>query len=223
MKMPLRWNQPVAFALARVVAFLSGLWLRWYLLTDQVLADDEWHGLYYVIGKSPAWLLTHFSIPGATCIPLNFYTWLLGATVGWSELMLRLPSLVCGLLCVVAGPLLARDIIGPRRAALLGLLLAVSPLLVFYSRICRPYSAVALLAFTALLLAARWMQSGGFRPALFFVMTGVLAVYFHLFAVVTVAAPMLTALVFLVRGRRGMAAGPSVRQWIMVSMFIAVG
>jgi len=79
---------------------------------------------------------------------------------------------------------------------ILGLLLAISPLLIFYSRICRPYSAVALLAFTALLLATRWMQAGGFRPALFFIITGVLAIYFHLFAMVTVAAPMLAAFVF---------------------------
>lgn len=196
MKMPWRWNPNAAFALALAPAFLAGFWLRWHLLADQVLIDDEWHGVYYVIGKSPAWLLTHFSIPGATCIPLNFYAWLLGATTGWSEPGLRLPSLVCGTLCVAAGPLLARNFIGPRRAVLLGWLLAVSPLLIFYSRICRPYSAVALLAFAALLLAARWMQSGGLRPALLFILTGVAAIYFHLFAAVTVAAPLLAALVF---------------------------
>src|ERR1039457_334624 len=165
-KNSLRWNHEAAFALALAMAFLAGFLLRLYLLADQAFIDDEWHGLYYVIGKSPAWLLTHFSIPGATCIPLNLYTWALGATIGWSEFMLRLPSLVCGLLCVVVCPLLARKLIGARRAALLALLLAVSPLLIFYSRICRPYSAVALLAFTAILLAARWMQSGGLRPAL---------------------------------------------------------
>ena len=79
MKMSWRWNQPVAFVGALATALLIGGWLRWYLLADQVFSDDEWHGLYYAIGKSPFWLLTHFSIPGATCIPLNFYTWLLGA------------------------------------------------------------------------------------------------------------------------------------------------
>ena len=226
MKVSLRWNRDVAFALALALAFLVGLYLRLYLLADQVLIDDEWHGLYYVIGKSPAWLLTHFSIPGATCIPLNLYIWALGASVGWSEMMLRLPSLVCGLLCVFAGPLLARDIIGPRRAAWLALLLAISPLLIFYSRICRPYSAVALLAFTAILLAARWMQSGGLRPALLFTGAGVLAVYFHLFAVVTVAAPVLAAFVFHVWMRRPgvprrVVTGPSLQRWILVSLAIA--
>src|SRR5258706_10100898 len=141
MKLPLAPNRNTAFAAALMLALVAGLGLRWYLLADQVFSDDEWHGLYYVIGKSPGWLLTHFSIPGATCIPLNFYTWVLGATTGWSELLLRLPSLACGVLCVAAGPLLARKIIGDRRAVLLGFLLAISPVLIFYSRICRPYSA----------------------------------------------------------------------------------
>ena len=226
MKIPSRWTRDFAFPFALAFAFLSGLWLRVYLLADQVFIDDEWHGLYYVIGKSPAWLLTHFSIPGATCIPLNVYTWVLGATMGWSELMLRLPSLVCGVLCVVVGPLLARKFIGTRRAVLLAFLLAICPVLIFYSRICRPYSAVALLAFAALLLAARWMQSGGLRPALLFIGAGVLAIYFHLFAVVTVAAPLLAAFVFHAWRRRpgiprGAVAGPSLQQWIGVTVVMA--
>ncbi len=206
---------------------MTGLFLRVYLLAGQVLIDDEWHGLYYVIGKSPAWLLAHFSIPGATCIPLNLYAWALGASFGWSETLLRLPSLVCGLLCVVVGPLLVRKLVGTRRAVLLAMLLAVSPLLVFYSRISRPYSAVALLAFVAILLAARWMQSGGLGPALLYIVAGVLAVYFHLFAAVTVAAPVLAAFAFHAWVRRpsfsnGVVAGPPLRYWIAVAMAMAV-
>jgi hypothetical protein len=226
MKIPLRWNRDSSFAPALAMAFLVGLFLRLYLLTDQVFIDDEWHGLYYVIGKSPAWLLTHFSIPGATCIPLNLYTWLLGATVGWSELTLRVPSLVCGLLCVVICPLLARKLIGTHRATLLAFLLAISPVLVFYSRISRPYSAVALLGFAAVLLAARWMQSGGLRPAALFIIAGVLAIYFHLFAVITVAAPVLAAIVFHLwkyfrKTPQVETTAPSLRQWIVVAIIMA--
>ena len=223
----MRWNRDSSFALALALAFLIGLFLRLYLLEDQVLIDDEWHGLYYVIGKSPWWLLTHFSIPGATCIPLNVYTWLLGATVGWSELLLRLPSLVCGLLCVLICPLIVRKLVGTRRAVLLALLLSISPVLVFYSRISRPYSEVALLGFAAILLAACWMKSGGLRPALLFIGASVLAIYFHLFAVVTVAAPVLTTLVFCIWKHRsgiprGAVAGPSLRQWILAALAVAV-
>jgi hypothetical protein len=44
MKFQLRWNRDVAFASALALAFLVGLFLRLYLLADQVLIDDEWHG-----------------------------------------------------------------------------------------------------------------------------------------------------------------------------------
>lgn len=226
MKSPTGQPRDVGFILTCALAFLIGLGLQTYLLADQVLIDDEWHGLYFVIGKSPVWLLTHFSIPGATCIPQNLYAWALHASLGWSETLLHLPSLVCGLLCLLVGPLLARELVGPRRAALLGLLLAISPMLIFYSRLGRPYSAVALLAFAALLLAGRWIQSGDRRHGLLFIATGVLAVYFHLFAVVTVAAPVLAALVYQAWVRRPgrpslPVAGPPLRHWLAATAAMA--
>ena len=188
-------------ALVPAATLLIGLLLRIYLLPQQVIIDDEWHALYYVIGKSPGWLLTHFSIPGATCIPQNFYAWVLFATCGWSEMSLRMPSLVCGLLCLVICPWLAGPVIGSRRAMLLAVLLTVCPLLIFYSRLCRPYSAVAFLAFAAILLAARWRQTGECRYGLLFAAASTLAIYFHLFAAVTVAAPILAEAVVRLKNR----------------------
>lgn len=185
------------FATALVFAAFVGFFLRWYLLRDQVLLDDEWHGLFYAIGRSPVWLLTHFSVPGATCIPLNVYTWALGGTFGWSEMGLRLPSLVCGLLCVIVCPLLARDVIGIRQAAWLALLLAISPILIYYSRSARPYSPVAFLGFVAILCAARWARAGTWQWGALYVITSILAIYFHLFAIITVLVPALSAIVCL--------------------------
>jgi hypothetical protein len=227
MKNPLRWNRDAAVVGALGLAFVIGLWFRCYLLTSQVFADDEWHGFYYAIGKSPGWLLTHFSIPGATCIPLNFYTWLLGQSVGWSEWLLRLPSLICGVLFVLIGPWLAWRFAGPRRAVLLAFLLAICPLLIFYSRICRPYSAVAFLAFSAVLLAAHWMEKGGLRFALLFIGASVLAIYFHLFAIVTVAAPIMTAFgLHLWRHCHGVSrpasTSPGFVQWLFAAVTIAI-
>jgi hypothetical protein len=46
MKVSLRWNRDVAFAATLALALLAGLYLRLYLLADQVFIDDEWHGLY---------------------------------------------------------------------------------------------------------------------------------------------------------------------------------
>lgn len=215
-----------AFIAILAVALLLGIFLRSYLLSDQVLIDDEWHGFFYAIGKSPFFLLTHFSVPGATCIPLNFYTWLLGHTVGWSETLLRLPSLICGVLCVLLCPLLAQKIIGTQRAAWLALLLAISPLLIFYSRICRPYSALAFFGFAAVLLAALWMQTGRLRYGISFALAGVLAVYFHLYAVIIVGAPVFTAIALHLYSRfvkkSKEVAGPPLRYWLAVAGGMAV-
>jgi hypothetical protein len=213
------------FILSLVLAVVAGLFLRVYLLKDQVFADDEWHGFYYVIGKSPFWLLTHFSIPGATCIPLNLYTWLLGVTTGWSEIGLRLPLLICGVLCVLICPLLAREIIGTRQVAWLALLLAISPLLIFYSRICRPYSAVALFGFAAILFAARWARFGGWRTGILYIITAILAIYFHLFALVTALTPALAAMVCHLLARiwskpAQTTVKPPSLQWIIAAAII---
>lgn len=226
MKARILQPQHLEMAIACGIALLLGLFLRLYLLPQQVFIDDEWHGFYYALGKSPGWLLTNFSIPGATCIPFNFYNWLVGATVGWTEMTLRLPSLIFGVLMIIVPPLLVRGLMGDRRAALLGFFLAISPILIFYSRIARPYSGVAFLSFTAVLLAARWMQSNNSRDAVLFVVVGALAIYFHLFAVVTVAAPVLMALLFhTVRSLRGpgrpSSASPTARQWWLASAGIA--
>ena len=215
------------FTVALISATVVGFFLRWYLLRDQVLLDDEWHGLFYVINRSPAWLLTHFSVPGATCIPLNVYTWAVGATFGWSEMLLRLPLFVCGMLCVVVCPLLARGIIGTRQAAWLALLLAISPILIFYSRFSRPYSAVAFLGFVSILCAARWARDGGWRWAVLYVVTGIAAVYFHLFAVITVVTPALAAPVYYVCARfsgktERLGVKPSPVKWIIAAATILV-
>ena len=217
----------IVFILALISAMLAGFFLRWYMLRDQVLLDDEWHGLFYVIGRSPVWLLTHFSVPGATSIPLNIYTWAVGATVGWSELLLRLPLLACGILCVIVCPLLARDIIGTRPAAWLALFLAISPILIFYSRFCRPYSAVALLGFVSVLCASRWARSGGWRWGAFYVVTGILAVYFHLFAAVTVFAPALAAIIYhsfrrFLKKPQTPSVAPPLSHWLIAAVIIVV-
>jgi hypothetical protein len=221
------WRNPdFAFGLILAASVLAGLALRVYLLPDQLIIDDEWHGLYYTIGKSPVWLLTHFSIPGATCIPLNFYTWAVGATVGWSETALRLPCVIAGVLGIATGGWLARDLVGRRRAALLAGMLAISPMLIFYSRINRPYSFVGWLCLAALLLAARWQESGKRNDGIWFATAGILAIYFHLFAVIAVAAPFLAVLGLHLQRRfhhLPAPAGPTAKQWFAAGLAVAFG
>jgi uncharacterized membrane protein len=211
-----------------ILAYLLGAFLRIYLLNDQVLLDDEWHSMAFVIGKPFMWILTHFSVPnGFTSIPLNIHEWILLNSIGWSEIWLRLPSVLLGLICLIFGPILAKSIIGIRTATILSLLIAISPILIFYSRVSRPYSAVACLGFLGILYAARWMKSGEIRDGLSFAICGVLAVYWHPFAAITVgtiaASMLLTCIRHNAHTNSPITATPSWRQTalIIASMGVA--
>ncbi len=212
-----------AFNILLGLAFGIGFFLRMYLLSDQILLDDEWHSMSFVVGKSLPWILTHFAVYGGfTSIPLNLYEWMLLRTVGWSETLLQAPSVLLGLLLLLGGPLLAKPLVGPRRAGMLALLLAVSPLLIFYSRLCRPYSAVACLSFLAVLFAAAWMRSGSPGSATGFAVCGVLAVYCHPFAAIAIGTLGASAVLLgVMRPRPAPGGGPSLRQALAVT--IAMG
>jgi hypothetical protein len=188
-------QEKVLFIIILILSYLLGVFFRIYLLNDQVLLDDEWHSMAFVIDKPFVFILTHFAVPnGFTSIPLNIYDWILLNSIGWSETWLRLPSILLGLICLIFGPILAKSIIGIRAAIILSLLIAISPILIFYSRVSRPYSAVVCLGFFCILYAARWMKFGKIFDGLSFAICGVLAVYWHPFAAITVgtiAASML--------------------------------
>ncbi|MDA1043957.1 MAG: hypothetical protein O3C57_01910, partial [Verrucomicrobia bacterium] len=212
-----------AFAVMVSLAFLLGFILRVHLLRDQVLLDDEWHTLSFVMDRALAGVLTQFSVPsGFTSIPLNLYAWLLLRSAGWSELILRLPSLVLGLACLLLGPLLAAPLIGRRASGMFALFIAVSPLLVFYSRLARPYSVVACLGFLSIIAAARWLQTGKLRHGVAYAICGLLSVYGHPFAAITIgtmgASVWVAAIVQAVRSERDTHA---VLSWIQVTGVLA--
>ncbi len=204
-------------------AFLLGLVLRLRLLGEQVLLDDEWHTLSFVLNRSLVGVLSQFSVPsGFTSIPLNLYAWLLLRTVGWSEILLRLPLLGLGLLLLLLGPSLARPIIGRRSAGLFAIFIAISPLLVFYSRLARPYSAVACLGFLSIIAAARWLQAGKLRDGIAYAACGLLTIYWHPFAGITIAtlgaSVWVAAVVGAVRSDR---ETPEVLSWVQVTGVLA--
>lgn len=201
-------------------AVAVGVWFRLYLIADQVLLDDEWHDIYYVINKSFVYLLTHFSVPGATCIPTHLYYHFLQMTWGWSEILLRLPSLLSGILSLALFPLFVRRVVGRQATLLFTWLMALSPFLIFYSRDCRPYAPTVFLAFSAVMCAWQWSRSGRLRYGMLYVLSGSLAVYFHLFAVVAVLTPLPCMLAF--RLRKGAGFPVSAVRIVTVGIILAV-
>jgi len=187
------------FRLNIVIALLLGFFLRIYMLADQVLLDDEWHAIDYVPGKSFFYLLTHYG-SSAHSIPMNLYRWFLLQTVGWNEMLLRMPSLIAGSLGIIVFPLILQKIISRRPIVFFSYFLAISPLLIFYSRVSRGYSAVAFLVFIAVLNLYLWIRERKKSYAIAYIIAGGLAVYFNFFALVGVLSPLgFVLLLYLVK------------------------
>ncbi|MFK7954626.1 MAG: glycosyltransferase family 39 protein [Lysobacterales bacterium] len=132
--------------------------LRFYLWQDQLIADDEWHALHMVAGQSYWQIFSQFGIADH-CIPLTLF-YKAAADLGQlNEWIMRLPMLIAGLIAVVWVPKSLSRWLSPAEQLLAGALLALSPLLIYYSRTARPYALLFLLAHLAIPLAYRWWYS----------------------------------------------------------------
>jgi MYXO-CTERM domain-containing protein len=215
----LRATRAGGHALALLPPLLAAAYLRLAHLAGQVIGGDELHAVRAALAQPLKSILVTYQLTD-TCIPLTALDRLLvDHGVRLSEIVLRLPMLLSGLLALPLLAWLARGRVDPRTRYLWLWLLALSPLLVLYSRIARSYMPMVLLACGAALAFERWWNGGsaaggGGRPAvglaLAYVALGALAIWFHLGAAPLVGAPLLFALGDLVGAGRRRAAGAAV-------------
>ena len=167
-----------AWSALLLVAFVAGAVLRIWQLDIQILIDDEWHAIHKLLRSSPLDIVTHLGYADYS-IPLTLYYQQLQRTIGLSEWGMHVPSLVAGLGLLLVGPrLLARSFALPVRATWT-ILVAISPLLVYHSKIARPYALTSLLTFVAILAFRAWWLDRRGRAALLYVTTTVLAGWLH--------------------------------------------
>ena len=193
-----------------LITALAGF-LRLYRLEHQSLWMDE---VLTVLSAHTSLGNVLFDPPVDPNIPRLYY--LLMATlqgIGDGEAALRAPSVLVGVLSVPLAYWVARVWIG-KAALLAALLLALSPLHVWYSQEARPY---ALLIFLGL-LAVRFLQHALSAPRaagarIGFVLTAAAAFYVHTVAVAFVGALALAVLL--------VTPGRERRSWLVT--FAAVG
>ena len=183
---------PRLFGFGLALFVVLGAALRLWGWPAQALLDDEWHALNFVLGKSFLGVLLCQGM-GANSIPVNIYSWLLLHTVGWSEPLLRLPSTLAGIAGLVLLPLLAVRLWGRTVALVFAALLAVAPVTIFYSRVARPYAPVMLLAAASVLLTLLWLRDHRRRDVVLAALCGVVAIYYHLHAVIPVGLALAVA------------------------------
>ncbi len=156
-----------------------GIYLRFQQITIQWLMDDEWHAVHKLIASDRfSSILLSFGQADYS-IPLTLLYKLLAQTIGLSELRMRLPMLLGGTALVVLAILWTRARMGEATSLVFGALLAISPLLVNYSRNARPYMLTLLLAGLALWALARWERSGWYRHAAMYLFCACLASWLH--------------------------------------------
>lgn len=134
------------------------------------------------------------------------YPLVLWATVhlgGTSDLALRLPSIVAGVLVVPALFALGRELYDRRTAVLAALLGAISPLLVWYAQEARMYGFVTLFAVLAVLGAARAMRNGRVLDWALYALAASLLLWTHWFAGLVVVCTQVAFAVHAWRQRPG--------------------
>lgn len=183
--------------------FLAGALLRLWNLPDQILGGDEIHALRAAVNLPLREILTSYQQTD-NCIPLTaLYKVLMGWGVPLSEMVVRLPVVLCGLAALLAMPLAFAGRVGRRVAVLFAWLLAVSPSLVLYSRIARSYLPIVLLGFGAVVAFEVWWRTRSRLAGVGYVVLGALAIWFHLGAGPFVASPFLFAVGDLALHREG--------------------
>lgn len=182
------WALGEWLGLAIVVAV--GFYLRSHQIADQWLTDDEWHAVHRIVAGEGYWVLASRVGAADYSIPQTLIYKFLAEHGALSELVMRLPMLAAGGLLVAGGYLWARQNFDLTTAWCFGALIAISPFLVNYSRVARPYALTCLLCWLALLAFDRWWQDGERRHAIAYALLAVLACWLHMAVAPFVLAPL---------------------------------
>jgi len=149
----------VPWAVLLVAAVVVGTLLRAWQLDWQVLIDDEWHAVHKLLRAPVADIVSRLGYADYS-IPLTLYYRFLLDHGGLSERVMHAPLLAAGVALLIVLPWLARSWTAlPQRATWVALL-AISPLLVYHSKIARPYALTSLLTAAAIVAFREGWRTG---------------------------------------------------------------
>ncbi|MBV9599112.1 MAG: glycosyltransferase family 39 protein [Chloroflexi bacterium] len=168
------------------VVALVAVALRLFMLGNQSLWTDEI--VTFRSSDGPLWWVISQTEYNSNIPPLYYVltSWFLN--FGNSEVVLRLPSVICGALSIPLLYLIAFEWFGSSVALLSIILFAVSPFEVWYSQEARPYALLLFLGLLAMWSMLRVIRRpGDIRMAVVFVLSAAATVYCHTVGVAFIA------------------------------------
>lgn len=203
-------RQPTWVFVLLALVLIVGLALRLPGLRDQVLGGDEHHAVVAALRRGYWGSFTRYGAADHS-IPLSLYARAL-VDLGWfSELTFRLPSLLSGVLLLLA-PLLFLRRSGPGVALGTCILLTTSPFAIHYTVAARPYAPAALCVFIAFWSWVGWVETGNARKRWVLVVSASTAIFLHLFALFPLVALFLVTPIFQKNG------GPALRSLVFTAL-----
>jgi len=182
----------IIFYLMFLVIVSIGILLRLDQFLIQVLLDDEWHVIHQLLVKGPKELFLTFGHADFS-IPLALMYWLELKLFGLSETGMRWPMMLAGVITLIVFPLYVRRFFSDKTTLIFSVLLAMSPMLVIYSRTARPYALTLLLSLLALAAFQKFVETK--KPSLKFgfvyALCATTCVWLHLISLPLVIAPFL--------------------------------
>jgi 4-amino-4-deoxy-L-arabinose transferase-like glycosyltransferase len=163
------------------IILFVGLLLRLVDLNRSVWIDEVWYATRFGI---PNWevLGSHLLLDkSAPFYQITMFFWV--RIFGDSEISIRLPSLICGLSSIFLTYRIALESIGRRVALLAGILLALSPVHLWYCREASPYAMVVFLSLLSV-YAFEKLRDASAKSHWYYIYGGSLlcAVFTHWFA-----------------------------------------
>lgn len=164
-------------AIVLTVVVLVGAFLRLYRIAEQPILGDETHSLRALQHFDYRYILTHF-FPADISIPQTVIAKFIALNYGLNEVSIRLLPVATGILLLPVAVALLQPFFSGVAVRYYVALLAVSPLLVLYSRFARPYSISTFLVFVAVFTWWRFQISGAKIWGVSYVLSASLSIYF---------------------------------------------
>lgn len=184
--MPRQWPWWVLWVL--IVA--GAAFIRTWQLGTQILVDDEWHALHQLMRFDYRQIFLSFGQADHT-IPLTLFYKFVADHWGLSEWRMRAVPWLAGVAMVAVVPWALRPWLMRHEGVVLAVLLALSPMLIHFSRYARSHALVALLGLLAMVALWRWWHERDARWVVLFVPAAVICAWMQPMTLVMTASAML--------------------------------